>query len=166
MYSVNNEKKKIIAQLIRDEGSKRNRKGMHITYRCTSGKVTIGYGHNIDDNPIPGINSTSELTEEQALRLLETDINTVCGQLRSALPWSASLDTPRFAVLVNMAFNMGLHGLLSFKNTLADVERGEYAGAARRMMQSRWARQVGDGPGGTFDRAERLARQMETGEWQ
>jgi lysozyme len=58
-------------------------------------------------------------------------------------------------VLVNMAFNMG-GGLLSFVNTLAAIQRGDYNAAANGMLASRWATQVGA-------RATRLADMMRNG---
>lgn len=79
--------------------------------------------------------------------------------LRSRLPWYDSLDEARQGVLANMAFQMGVDGLLGFRNTLAMVERGEYAAAADGMMASKWAQQ-------TPRRAARLSQQMRTGEWQ
>jgi lysozyme len=62
-------------------------------------------------------------------------------------------------VLVNMAFNMGINGLLGFKHTLELVRTGNYADAADAMLNSKWAEQVGP-------RAKRLSEQMRTGEWQ
>ena len=79
--------------------------------------------------------------------------------MRKALPWVAQLDEIRQAVLIGMAFQMGTAGLVGFKNTLAMIERGDYAGAAQGMLNSRWAQQ-------TPARAHRMARQMETGTWQ
>ena len=55
-----------------------------------------------------------------------------------------------------MAFNLGVQGLLKFRNTLGMVRDGDYDGAARGMLASLWARQV-------KGRATRLADQMRTG---
>jgi lysozyme len=62
-------------------------------------------------------------------------------------------------VLIGMAFQMGVPGLLTFKKTLGAVQDQRFAHASGLMLQSLWARQT---PG----RAARMARQMETGEWQ
>jgi len=62
-------------------------------------------------------------------------------------------------VLVNMAFQLGVVGLLQFKDTLTNVREGNYSGAAAAMLLSKWREQ-------TPDRAKRLATQMETGVWQ
>ena len=60
--------------------------------------------------------------------------------------------------LKNMAFNMGVAGLLEFRQMLAEVQTADWPGAAAEMLSSKWATQVGD-------RAHRLALQMTTGEW-
>jgi hypothetical protein len=55
----------------------------------------------------------------------------------------ANIDPIRRAVLVNMAFNMGINGLLGFKHTLELVRDHKYADAADSMLNSKWAHQVG-----------------------
>ena len=73
-------------------------------------------------------------------------------------PWAADLAPARLAVLVNMAFNLGITGLAAFSRTLAHVAAGQYAEASTEMLASLWAKQVGN-------RAKELSRQMRTGEW-
>jgi lysozyme len=116
-------------------------------YRCTAGKLTIGVGRNLEDRGI---------TLAEARILLANDLADVRNGLLNALPWVGNLDEVRQRVLVDMAFNLGLQGLLEFKRTLAAVKGGQYQQAATMMLQSRWAKQVGQ-------RAERLARMMVTG---
>jgi lysozyme len=116
-------------------------------YRCTAGKLTIGVGRNLEDRGI---------TAEESAYLLANDIAREERALIQALPWVAQLDEVRQRVLLDMAFNMGLGGLLQFKNTLATIKAGDYAKAATMMLDSRWARHVGQ-------RAERLSRMMATG---
>lgn len=151
--------KKLIDQIKRDEGSVKNALGFHVPYRCTMGRLTIGYGHNLDANPLDGIGERSAISEAEATRILEEDVRAAKEQVARAFPWAASLAAPRFAVLVNMAFNMGIRGLCSFSDTLAAIQRGAYQDAAGRMLASKWAHQTGN-------RARRLARQMEAGGWQ
>jgi lysozyme len=116
-------------------------------YRCTAGKLTIGVGRNLEDRGI----SLSE-----ARILLANDLADVRNGLRNALPWVAQLDDVRQRVLIDMAFNLGIQGLLAFKRTLEAVRQGQYQQAAAMMLQSRWATQVGQ-------RAQRLSRMMATG---
>lgn len=134
-------------------------------YRCASGALTIGYGHNCAAAPAPGVNRVGDrITQDRAEALLRSDLADAMRAVRRALPWALSLSAPRQAVLYDMAFNMGLglpgrSGLLSFRNTLRLIEQGAYAAASRNMLASKWAVQV-------KSRAARLAVQMETGEWQ
>ena len=116
-------------------------------YRCTAGKLTIGVGRNLDDRGI---------TREESAMLLANDIAAEERELLRALPWVAMLDEVRQRVLLDMSFNMGIVGLLGFKRTLATIQAGEYQAAATMMLDSKWAKQVGQ-------RAERLSRMMATG---
>ena len=135
-------------------------------YRCTAGALTIGVGHNCDAKPVPGVSSVGDrIVPELAETLFEEDLSGAVWQTRRALPWVTALNPARQAVLYDMAFNMGIgtrgkSGLLSFANTLALMEKGDFAGAARGMLASKWARQVRE------RRSGKLARQMETGQWQ
>lgn len=116
-------------------------------YRCTAGKLTIGVGRNLEDRGI---------TAQESAMLLANDIAREEAELMRALPWVGQLDEVRQRVLLDMAFNLGLAGLLGFKNTLAAIQAGDYQRGATMMLDSRWARQVGG-------RAERLSRMMATG---
>lgn len=118
-------------------------------YKDSVGKLTIGVGRNLDD---VGIDAG------EAEYLLRNDILRAGLSLSAALPWTDSLDEARRGVLLNMAFNMGIHGLLTFKNTLSLIQNGHYAAAAVAMLDSKWAAQVGA-------RAHRLSQQMEQGVW-
>ena len=131
-------------QLIRDEGIRLK------AYRDTQGLLTIGVGRNLD-----GVG----LYPDEVEYLLDNDLRRVQEQVLIALPWTVSLDEARFGVLLNMCFNLGLRGLLKFREMLSAVETGDWTTAAVEMLDSDWATQVGD-------RAVRLAKQMETGEWQ
>ena len=118
-------------------------------YRDTVGKLTIGYGRNLDDCGI---------TQRDAEQMLREDVEDARTALLTALPWFRRLDPVRRAVLVDMAFNLGPAGLLKFGRTLSAVEQGDYETAAVEMLDSKWAGQVGQ-------RATRLAEMMRTGEW-
>jgi len=133
----------IYAQLERDEGRKR------FPYTDTVGKLTIGVGHNLTDKGLP---------DPIIDALLKSDVAEVDGGLH-VLPWILGLNDARRGVLQNMSFNLGVHGLLAFHDTLGQMERGAWDAAAAAMIESKWANQVGD-------RARRLAEQLRSGEWQ
>ncbi len=129
------------SELVRDEGVRLK------PYRCTAGKLTIGVGRNLEDRGI---------TTREAQMLLENDIADVVLELRAAIPWIDELSDARQRVLVNMGFNLGVPGLLKFKNTLAMIRNHQYVEASKAMLDSKWAKQVGD-------RATRLAKMMKDG---
>ena len=103
-------------------------------YRCTSGKLTIGYGRNLEDNGI---------SAAEADTLLNTDIKRCEAECQKALPCFTQLNATRQGVIVELDFNLGLTRLLGFKKMLAACEQGNYEQAAREMLDSLWARQVG-----------------------
>jgi lysozyme len=120
---------RIKAQLVRHESLRLK------PYRCTAGKLTIGYGRNLDDKGI---------SKSEAYELLANDIRSCGEQLIDEIPEIYSgLDEVRKSVLLNMCFNLGIGGLLEFKNTLAFVAAGDWERAANGMLASKWAKQVG-----------------------
>ena len=139
--------KKLREQLKRHEGAVTDERGNHKPYRCPAGKLTLGYGRNIEDRGI---------TDAEAEHLLDSDIIKSTSELTSALRFYSQLDDVRQAVLINMHFNLGLTRLLTFRKTLAAIGQDDYETAAAEMLDSRWARQVGQ-------RAVELADQMRTG---
>ncbi|MFC0709695.1 glycoside hydrolase family protein [Azorhizophilus paspali] len=66
--------------------------------------------------------------------------------------------SPRQAVLVSMAYQLGVEGLAKFKTTLKYAAHGQFSKASQSMLKSLWAEQD---PG----RARRHATQMESGAW-
>ena len=122
--------------------------GLRLTvYKCTSGKNTIGIGRNLDDVGI---------SRAEATTLLNNDIDKVQAALNDRLAWWTGLSENRQNVLANMAFQLGVNGLLKFTNTLAFIKAGDYDKAADGMLKSLWARQ-------TPIRAKRLAKEMRVG---
>ena len=131
----------MIAQLRLHEGERLK------PYRCTAGKLTIGVGRNLDDRGI---------TSDESAYLLSNDIDSHWTELIEHIPWVETLDDIRQRVMLDMAFNMGIFGLLTFRKTLGHIKEGNYALASSAMLESKWARQVGQ-------RAKRLATMMKTG---
>jgi lysozyme len=114
------------------------------------GKISIGTGRNLSD---VGLSPS----EERLLR--QNDIARAAFALSTHLPWSDQLSDARRGVLLNMTFNLGIERLLEFHVFLGQVESGDYEAASHSMLQSLWARQVGQ-------RAQRLSLQMQSDQWQ
>lgn len=130
-------------QLVKHEGVKLK------PYKDTLGILTIGCGRNLDDVGI---------SQDEAMTLLDHDIDHARADLARAFPWTNDLDPVRRDALTNMAFNMGLGRLRGFMKMLAALETGDWKEAASQATESRWAVQVGD-------RAKELAKQFLTGEY-
>lgn len=138
------DKSALKCQLKIDEGVKDS------AYTDSLGYLTIGVGRLIDNR------KGGRLSQSEIDLLLDNDIQGKEQELDKSLPWWRSLSDARQQVILNMAFNLGVDGLLGFKNTLSMVQSGDYVGAAGGMLKSKWAGQVGD-------RAKRLAEMMKKG---
>lgn len=108
---------------------------------------TVGFGFT------NGVTADSQMTRIQSERKLEEHILDMKSELGRVLPWFPTASFVTQTILINMAFNMGLLGLLKFKNTLRYIKEGNYAQAAANMKQSLWYRQTGS-------RAVELVRRM------
>lgn len=110
---------------------------------------TMGFGFT------KGVNSESRIDRIRAERMLEELTLEIDGALGNALVWFKETSFVNKTVLINMAFNLGLVGLLKFRNTLAFVKAKDYKQAAANMRQSLWFKQV-------KGRAEELVNRMAT----
>lgn len=150
-----------VRMMVAFEEGKRNK-----PYRDSEGFETIGIGHLMDPRkggslPVWArneLNQAGQLSEASVYRLFDDDLTAKHEELRRRAPWVAQLDEVRYACLLDMAFQMGVTGLLGFKNTLAMIRGGDYSGASEGMKHSLWYRQ-------TPNRANRRRAQMLTGKW-
>ena len=104
-------------------------------YDCTAGVLTIGYGRAI------GINGISQ---EEAETLLINDVTVAANDARQYLGDTAfeALNPERQAVLINMAFNLGLSRLRQFVKLRAAILESDWEEASAQMLSSKWADQV------------------------
>lgn len=113
-------------------------------YKCSAGKLTIGYGRNLEDNGI---------TKVEAELLLATDIQNCYSECCKFSFWNR-LNLDRQAVLIDMCYNLGISRLKTFKKMLLALEKSDYKKASIEMLDSGWAKQV-------KSRAKELAEMME-----
>jgi lysozyme len=112
---------------------------------------TVGFGCTGS-----GIGPTTRWTLAQAVAEQMKRRQEIERALDQAIGWWRDMNDERQDVLVNMAYNLGVPGLLAFHHTLQAAESGDYTTAAAGMLASKWATQVPK-------RAKRLAQQMLTG---
>ena len=102
-------------------------------YNDTQNIPTIGCGRNLRDRG---------LTMDEAMYLLNNDIADFQHQLFCKLSWFYKAPVDVQNVLTDMAFEMGITGLMAFQKTLNLISLGQYAAAAEEMLNSTWAKQV------------------------
>lgn len=139
---------KLIAQIKRHEGERLT------AYRDHLGYLTIGVGRCIDKR-----RTGCGISRYESTLLLSNDIERVSRAISNAMSWTESLSDARRAVLRNMAFQVGVDGLMKFKRTLNLIKSGHFEQAAVEMLDSKWARQ-------TPQRAHELSVQMRDDVWQ
>lgn len=148
----------LINQIKRHEGFSEH------VYLCPAGKRTVGYGYNLDANPLKLSSSEivhalkNGMAEQEAERLLTRMVGRCIDQLDTGIPWCVDIDPVRHDALINMAYNLGIVGLLKFTKTLALIKAGDYPKAADEMLKSKWASDVGH-------RAVELSAQMRSGNY-
>jgi len=135
---------KLIETLKRHEGVK------DTLYKCTADKWTIGVGRNLED---------VGLSEDEIDYLLQNDIERTKNLIERYMPWYNDLDEVRQEALINFVFNVGIGTAMKFKNAMAALEAHDYDTAAIEMMDSNWAKQVGN-------RAIEVTKMIRTGEYQ
>lgn len=166
----------MIAQLLLHEGCRLS------PYLDTEGYWTVGVGYNIsgrgwealervagrrlsDQRDVHALafpkNGPALITRAEALRVLGADLDRLEAALPVAWPAYVGLSEVRRRVALDMAFNMGTKAL-GFRQAVAAAEAQDWSRCARELYKSKWSRQVGDGPGGKFDRCDRLARMVLT----
>jgi len=132
---------KLINDLKREEGVKR------FPYKCTAGKLTIGVGRNLEDVGL----SSAEIDY-----LLANDISRVIHAVMGSIGFFSELNEARQRALINMGFQLGVNGLLKFKNMLKSMSEDDFETAAMESLNSKWAKQ-------TPNRAARIAEQIRSG---
>jgi lysozyme len=139
-------------ELARDEGIRRtvydDATGEPIRPGTTvHGHPTIAIGRSLD---IDGLSIT------EAKSLVMNDIASYLPQLKP-LSWFSGMDAVRQRAILNMRHQLGLAGLLAFRDLIRYCDAHDYASAARAGRESFWARSQ------TPDRAARVLEQLASG---
>lgn len=102
-------------------------------YVDSVGKLTIGYGRNLEDNGI---------TPAEADFLFNNDLDRTIRELQE-YPWYLAAPESCQNGLINMCFNLGITKLLTFKAMISCLIEKDYRKAAMEALNSKWAYQVG-----------------------
>ena len=98
-----------------------------IPYQCSSGVWTIGYGF-------------TSLTKYESDVILKIKVDNLRVDLA---PVIEPLSPARQDVIINMAYNLGLNGVMGFRKMWLAIHNKDFARAADEMLKSKWADQVG-----------------------
>ena len=98
-------------------------------YQDQLGNVTVGYGFCLK----------AGLSKGAAAALLNAQVAEIIDAL-SAAPWYATADPVRQSVFVDVAFNVGLHGLYGFAEMLNAAANKDWQVAAAQLLDSDAAR--------------------------
>jgi lysozyme len=128
-------------------------------YLCPAGKLTIGYGRNLDaKNDLNGNKIPIEITKDQAEAILFDDLVRTSEKLHAAWHGMSLLTPARRDACINMAFQMGIDGFLGFKKMREHLLKCDWLKAHDAALDSAWAEQ-------TPARSKRVAKQLLTGEY-
>ena len=115
-------------------------------YLCPTGHPTVGYGFRVADLSADELalnaGAVEPMSKEVAEKILEIKIKKFKKQVYNALPWLTYAPMDIQDALCEMAYQMGVAGLLGFKNTLAMIKERKYTQAAENMLKSKWATQT------------------------
>lgn len=121
-------------------------------YKDTVGKWTIGFGRNLEDNPL-SIDEVILLFQRTAFKdtkaaedwfemLLRHDLESHSKELKKSLAMFPMCDQDEKTVLIDMAFNMGVPNLLTFRNMLHAIDNEDKVTAAVELLDSKYAETV------------------------
>lgn len=114
----------------------------------TEGNITLGVGRNVTQRGI---------TMDEALQLLDNDINFFSSKLTQLLPLFQNLDESRQVALISMAFNLGIKGFMEFDDFLTFMKNKDYEHASSDLLATKAALRAPE-------RYQELARIIRTGE--
>lgn len=121
----------LINRLTEHEGIKR------FAYHDSLGFITVGIGRCIDSRIGAG------LSIEECFYLLRNDLAASRNRLK-VYDWYTGLDETRADAVVELEFNMGISHLLEFTDMLDALKRKSYLEAAKALLASKWANEVGN----------------------
>ncbi len=82
------------------------------------------------------------MSKEVACKILELKLQKLQNEVFVKLKWLKSQPKQVQSIVIEMAYQMGVSGMLGFKNTLKLIENREYLKASNNMLKSRWAKQT------------------------
>ena len=131
-----------------DEGS------VNKIYLDHLGLATFGIGHLVTEwDEEYGWEVGTPVSEDRCNEVFDSDIQVVLSDCEHLYPDFDELPEEVQRIIANMMFNMGRPRLSKFKGMKAGVDQRDSQNNKKKMVDSRWYRQV-------TNRAERLVERM------
>lgn len=117
-------------------------------YKCPAGFNTIGYGYNIDANPLNDqqkklLNEDGTISKENASKLLLDSIPRYEADARELIDFDY-LNDARKSLMIDLVYNLGKKGFEKFRATRGFINMGDYNNAWKALKASMWFNQVGN----------------------
>ncbi len=124
-------------------------------YKDTAGHLTIGIGYNLDDldnqkvlakmgyNVKEVRSGKIRLTEPVIRELYDTSVAKATKDANKWIPNLSEQPENVQKAVIDMSFNLGATKLNGFVKTREALINKDYKEAAKQMMDSKWAKQVG-----------------------
>lgn len=125
-------------------------------YSDTLGVPTVGVGFNLTRGDAPNLlkkiganiekikSGKSELTDTQVKMLLHYTLTQAKKDCISIIKNFETLPNSIKGVLIEMTFALGRSRFLGFKRFIANIESRKFKSAAKELISSKWAKQVGN----------------------
>jgi len=113
-------------------------------YKDHLGFLTIGFGTLIENG----------ITREEAHALLVIRLKRFAKELMDEKSIIIDLSQERQDVLIEMAYQLGVRGVLKFKKMWLAIEKFDFDTASREMIDSKWAKQT---PNRAFQASKRMS---------
>ena len=122
-------------------------------YYCPTGFITIGNGQKLFSLSKDEIkkqygnsdkflkNFCCQVTKKSAAVDLKEKLTEIRHRL-VAESWYVNLDSEKQAIIISMAYQLGITGLFKFKNMIKALKAKDYKMAQIEALDSRWAKQT------------------------
>ena len=119
--------------------------GNYRVYLDSEGKPTVGIGHLIDnDSPgfVKNLKVGDTITPAQAHELFKTDVDDAVKLTNAAIKAHPNLINVDYNASAEVSYQMGNKVWKGFPNTMKLIDAGDYLGASKEVMKSKWAKQT------------------------
>lgn len=120
-------------------------------YLCPAGYQTIGYGRNIETNPLSNKERLQCFESSDGIRVskntaedwLKDEVLRIVDRVQDE-SYFKNLDPLRQAVIIDLIYNLGFKKFQSFKKCIQALKDFNFGIASEELKDSRWFNQVGN----------------------